>query len=334
MCFRRTLYHPLLNGTISTLIIQVLIEPTIPSLHISTSVDFKPRSKTLSPSVLFAERTRRLLPKKYGEVPLAHPELQPWECVQIDLCGPWTFKCVNGQEHSIKAVTMIDPVLRWLEIQPYDDKKSETISLIFDREWLCRYPRPAKVIYDNGTEFTTEFIELLLSYGIHPVSTTIKNPQANAIVERLHLTMADSIRSMELHKRPFDETSSHGILQAVAWGIRSTFHTALRASPGQVTFGRDMIINATYVANWKNIMDRRKASMLKDNLRENAKRISHDYKINDRVYVTSFDVKQKLHSKEGPYTINQVFTNGTVLIQRSPLVEERINIRRLFPATV
>ena len=95
-----------------------------------------------------------------------------------------------------------------------------------------------------------------------------------------------------------------------------------------------MIINATYVANWKNIMDRRKASMLKDNLRENAKRISHDYKINDRVYVTSFDVKRKLHSKKGPYTINQVFTNGTVLIQRSPLVEERINIRRLFPATV
>ena len=132
--------------------------------------------------------------KKYGELPLAEQEMIPWECVQIDLCGPWKFKCVNGIEHSIRAVTMIDPVLRWVEIHSYDDKKSETISLIFDHEWLCRYPRHRRVIYDNGSEFTSEFEELLLSYGIIAARTTVKNPQANAIVEHLHLTMGDSIR--------------------------------------------------------------------------------------------------------------------------------------------
>ena len=146
--------------------------------------------------------------------------------------------------------------------------------------------------------------------------------------------MADSIRAMELHQRPFDETTNHAVLQAVAWGIRSTYHTVLQASPGQLTFGRDMIINATYVANWRHIRDRKRASMIKDNLRENAKRISHDYEENDMVYVTSFDVKRKLQVKEGPFRITQVFTNGTVCIQRSPLVQERINIRRLYPAVI
>ena len=61
--------------------------------------------------------------------------------------------------------------------------------------------------------------------------------------------MAEAIRAMELHNRPYYETSNHGILQAVAWGIRSTYHTALQAMPGQVTFGCDMIIIATYVAS-------------------------------------------------------------------------------------
>ena len=61
--------------------------------------------------------------------------------MQVDLCGPWKFVCNAGITHQLKAVTMIDPALRWIEIHEYDDKKSLTISLIVDQEWLCRYPR-------------------------------------------------------------------------------------------------------------------------------------------------------------------------------------------------
>ena len=71
---------------------------------------------------------------------------------------------------------MIDVDTRWLELYPYSDKQSNTISLIFDREGLCRYPRPRVVIFNNGTEFSSESHELLLSYGITPKQTTIKNP--------------------------------------------------------------------------------------------------------------------------------------------------------------
>ena len=48
-------------------------------------------------------------------------------------------------------------------------------------------------------------------------------------------------------------------------------------------------------------------------------------------YVTSTDIKQKMGPQnEGPYQINDVFTNGTVKIQRGP-TEEQINARRLIP---
>ena len=121
--------------------------------------------------------------------------------------------------------------------------------MIVDQEWLSRYPRPNACIFDNGPEFSSEFRELLLSYGIKPKPTTIKNPQANAFVERIHQTMADAIRSMDLGARPFDDMTIDAVLQNITFGLRATYHTSLLASPGQIVFGRDMVINAAYVAN-------------------------------------------------------------------------------------
>ena len=99
---------------------------------------------------------------------------------------------------------------------------------------------------------------MLQSYGITNKPTTIKTPQANAFVERIHLVIADSIRSMQLHLRPFDDTTIDSVIQAVAFAPRSTHHTPIQSSPGQLVFGRDMIINATYIANWREIRQRQK----------------------------------------------------------------------------
>ena len=50
-------------------------------------------------------------------------------------------------------------------------------------------------MHDNGGEFLgQEFLEVLTQYGIKDVLTTVKNPQANAICERMHQTVADVLR--------------------------------------------------------------------------------------------------------------------------------------------
>ena len=183
------------------------------------------------------------------------------------------------------------------------------------------------------TEFTSEFHEPLDSYGIKAKATTIKNPQSNAMIERVHLTIGDSLRAMNLSERKFDDTSAHGILQSIAWGLRTTYHTSLRTSPGQLTFGQDMVIPATYLANWHQINARRKQNVLYDNARENRTRIPHDYNIGDYVYVMSKDIQHKHDPvKQGLFMIIKVHTNATVTIQRSSSVTERINIRRVYPA--
>ena len=207
--------------------------------------------------------------KKYGILPPTQAIYKPWECVHIDLFGPWTFVCKAGKTHQMRAVSIIDNSLRWLELHEYKSKSLEDISLLFDREWLCRYPRPRMVVFDNGTEFSSEFHELLQSYGIQPKSTTIKNPQSNAIVKRVHLTISNSLRAMDLSKRSFDDTTIHGVLQSIAWALHTTFHTSLQTSPGQLAFGRDMVIPATYLANWHQIHTRRHKNILYDHAREN-----------------------------------------------------------------
>jgi hypothetical protein len=49
----------------------------------------------------------------------------------------------------------------------------------------------------------------------------------------------------EKEDNPFDY-----FLQSTAWAIRSTYHAALLVTPYQLVFGRDMIHNIAFRANW------------------------------------------------------------------------------------
>ena len=151
--------------------------------------------------------------KRYGILPEPNTIYEPWEVIQINLFGPWSFKDVDNKPHQLQGLSIIDVATRWTELCPYTSKRSEDIALLLDQHWFCRYPRPRAAIFDNGSEFSSEFLELPHSYGVEARPTTIKNPQANAFVERIHQVIGDSIRSMELNKRKFDDTTINAILK-------------------------------------------------------------------------------------------------------------------------
>ena len=94
-----------------------------------------------------------------------------------------------------------------------------------------------------------------------------------------------------------------------------------------------MVINSIYLANWIYLATCCQTHIHHNNVSENKSRISHDYNINDLVYIRKSAVEQKLSPLQGPFPIVQVHTNGTVTIRRSTAVCERINIRRLHPAS-
>jgi hypothetical protein len=72
-------------------------------------------------------------------------------------------------------------------------------------------------------------------------------------------------------------------LASAAYAIRSTFHTTLKATPGQLVFRRDMVLPIKFMADWGSIEQQRQKEMGRNNRRENASRISHDYKVGDKI---------------------------------------------------
>ena len=125
---------------------------------------------------------------------------------------------------------------------------------------------------------------------------------------------------------PFDEA-----LAAAAYAIRCTYHTTLKATPGQLVFSRDMHLPTQFVADWAAIGIRKQAEIDRNNARENKKRVQWDYSIGDQVLLEKPGLIPKLSSpRTGPYTIVEVHVNGTVTIQRGATME-RVNIRRITP---
>ena len=275
--------------------------------------------------------------KKYGKLPPKNSTMIPWDTVCVDLVGPYTVTDHTGTDRTLMAMTFIDPATGWFEIAelPNKEKSSARISQLFNTTWLARYPRPRKVIFDNGSEFKKDFLPLLHDFAIKPTPTSVKNPQANAILERVHQVLGDMLRTKELQKHTFDEIDPWSeLLASVAWAIRSTHHTTLQASPAQLIFSRDMLLNIKFIADWESIRLRKQKVIDTNNARENSLRVDYDYQIGDKVLVTSTDITRKLNCPtKGPFNIIQVYTNGTVRVQNGA-VSERVNIRRCIPYTV
>ena len=47
------------------------------------------------------------------------------------------------------------------------------------------------------------------------------------------------------------------IINAAMFAIRATYHTTLKATPMQLVFGRDSILNIQFQADWKRIKDQK-----------------------------------------------------------------------------
>ena len=76
-----------------------------------------------------------------------------------------------------------------------------------------------------------------------------------------------------------------GILAATSFSVRSTYHTTLQATPVQLVFGHDMIINTPFIAYWEAIRIHKQNIIDKNNQLENKNRKPHTYIIREEVLV-------------------------------------------------
>jgi hypothetical protein len=99
------------------------------------------------------------------------------------------------------------------------------------------------------------------------------------------------------------------------FAVRSTFHTCLQSTPGQIVFGRDMIFNVKYIANWELIKQRKQKIINLNNKKENAKRMQHVYQVGEKVLLHRGTENKYESPYQGPFVIMQVNDNGTACLK-------------------
>ncbi len=99
--------------------------------------------------------------QKYGHLPPNTVYTIPWECLCVDLIGPYTLKGKDNLQIDFTALTMIDPASSWFEnaelpvvkrlcrqtvngkellkADEIFDKTSEGMAKLVNKTWLCRY---------------------------------------------------------------------------------------------------------------------------------------------------------------------------------------------------
>jgi transposase InsO family protein len=183
--------------------------------------------------------------------------------VAIDTIGPWTIE-VQGQAVQFYATTIIDTVTNLTELIRIQTPSAVNSAYAFELGWLLKYPRPMKVIHDQGNEFLgAAFQNLLRATGITDAPTSVRNPQANAICERMHQVVGNILRViLQTHPPQDAHTAAQAIDYALAvasHALRATVHKTLGVSPGALVFHRDMFFDLPYIADLLLLREKRQA---------------------------------------------------------------------------
>ena len=109
-------------------------------------------------------------------------------------------------------------------------------------------------------------------------------------------------------------------------------YMTMGATPALLEFGRDMMFDLSFAVNWNEIRIKKETSIQVNNERKNHKRKAHTFHIGDQVLLKRGKRQPKLNPlRDGPYSINKVYRNGTVKIAKSPIVRQVVSIRNILP---
>ena len=106
----------------------------------------------------------------------------PWQEVHCDSIGPWKID-LRARTLTFHAMTMIDPCTNLVEIKRTLTTAAKENAAAVENGWLARYPKPLKVVTDQGPEFAQEFTDVCVNNKTKHSTTSSRNPQGNSIVE-------------------------------------------------------------------------------------------------------------------------------------------------------
>ena len=174
---------------------------------------------------------------------------------------PWKVE-INKFEYQFRALICIDSIIGLPEVIPVDNATSLTVAQAFEDNWLSHYPCPLRCSHENGNELLGPAFSLMLERNkLKSVPTTVKKSQANAIVKRMHQSISTMI-AISLRENPplkYEEVSTLVLRNCMAaqYSIQSTINMTLKHTPGELAFGRDMLLPVPSQINWQQLLQRK-----------------------------------------------------------------------------
>ena len=104
------------------------------------------------------------------------------------------------------------------------------------------------------------------------------------------------------------ESDIADFLTNAAWAVCSTYLTVLKASPGAAIFGRDMLFDIPFIADWNKIGYYRQHQTHCNTRHENMTCFDRDYKVGNKVLIHKDGILCKRES-------TSVHMNGTIRVQ-------------------
>ena len=92
-----------------------------------------------------------------------------------------------------------------------------------------------------------------------------------------------------------------------------------------------MIIDVPLIVNIRVIRDGRQQMIDKNLIKQNKKRIEHQYRVGDRVKQIVWNKTKLSKQSDGPFWVLATHCNGTLTIQRTPTVTDTQSTRWFRP---
>ena len=165
---------------------------------------------------------------------------------------------------------------------------------------------------DRGKELLAEPKSMMANdYQIPCNSISIRNLQANTIVQRVHQTIGYIIHTFKIQQIDLDnENPWEGVLSSTMFAIWSMVHTTTQHIPSQLVFSRDAILNINQEANWQLMKQCKQVLINKGNQKEDPNRQSHVYCTRDKVLLkNAWKTKFSQDVYIGSYTVTEVRNN-------------------------
>jgi hypothetical protein len=165
------------------------------------------------------------------------PPLGPFEKWGIDLIEP-LLVIKKGHRFIVVAIKYFT---KFAKVHTLKSLVKQKVARFLYERIFTRFGTPLKIAHNNGPQFLNEVVENLLAHlVIKHRFTTIYKPNTNGLVERTNKTLCSMLaKKVEVHVNIYDWDFK---IHHVVWVYITTYKTATRYSPFQLTYGRDALL--------------------------------------------------------------------------------------------